>query len=154
MSMKKSVISLCAAVLCASWSQAQQVEYVTRTHVGHAVGFGSSPIRASIPKAYVTVNNGPHAIRFGSKPLSARLPREYVIVNNGVVTLRASQPNVSETPRVRTTGPRVERRANDRSADRQQDQGAGHNGSDQVRAPSRHMLRVMALMNNKLDCHQ
>ncbi|RNC81582.1 MAG: hypothetical protein ED559_07270 [Phycisphaera sp.] len=107
-----------------------------------------------MPRAYVTVNNGTHAVRFGSKPLSARLPREYVIVNNGVVTLRASRPTVSETPRVRTSGPRVERRANDKPAGERGGQPTQQKGSDKARAPSRHMLRVMALMNNKLDCHQ
>ncbi|GAB5495361.1 MAG: hypothetical protein Phyf2KO_04410 [Phycisphaerales bacterium] len=107
-----------------------------------------------MPRAYVNVNNGPHAVRFGSKPLSARLPREYVILNNGVVTLRASKPIVSVTPRVRTMGPRVDRRANDKSSGAGASQANQQKDSDKAQAASRHMLRVMALMDNKLDCHQ
>ena len=39
----------------------QQVEYVTRGNTGgHAIRFGSTPIKAELPTAYVRVNNASH----------------------------------------------------------------------------------------------
>lgn len=154
MDMIKRVVSLSAICLCAVTAQSQQVEYVTRTSVGHAVAFGSSPIRATTPRAYVSVNNGTHAVRFGSNPITARLPRAYVTVNNGPATVQGKQRQVTTTAHPQTYGPRSQQGATDKAESKPARETPSTKSSDNTRPTSRHMLRVMALMNNKLDCHR
>lgn len=140
MDMRKLPIVLLAGLCLAASAGAQQVEYVTRGSVGgHAIRFGSNPIRATLPKAYVRVNNAPHAVRGASRPLDARLPirlvrvhgTDHVIPTVAVDLVSRTAPAASgQQPARVQAAPKPERPA-----------------------PSRHALMVHALMQNKLECH-
>lgn len=126
-------------------ASAQQVEYVTRGSLGgHAVRFGSSPLRATLPRAYVRVNNAPHATGTLARPLdgrrlNGRLPPIRVVRIHGTDHVIATvaeplraEPRQPEAPKVEPTRVTLPKPP----------------------APSRHALMVHALMSNRLDCHR
>ncbi len=121
-------------------AQAQQVEYVTRGSTGgHAIRFGSNPIRATLPRAYVRVNNSAHAIRTDARPNRVPVNVRYIKVHNSnhvIPTVALDQPikradRQGREPAQPTAKPKAERPA-----------------------PSRHDLMIHALMRNKLECHR
>lgn len=137
-------------LLSGACAEAQTVTYVTRSRAAtHAVSFGSTPLRTtSTTTRTAAAKTQRHAVEFGSRALRAELPKEYVAVNNGAhTTARAEQVVVRTTSR--TVGPRSER-----TTDRRRDRKRSASKAEAGKTPSRHMLRVLALMDNKLDCHQ
>lgn len=126
-------------------AQSQQVEYVTRGNLGgHAVRFGSSPLRATLPRAYVRVNNAPHATGtqarpLDGRPLGGRLPPIRVVRIHGTdhVIATVAEP-VRTEPRQREAakGERV------------------REALPKPPSPSRHGLMVHALLTNRLNCHR
>jgi len=137
--MHKYAILVSAMLSLVGAAQAQQVEYVTRGNVGgHAIRFGSNPIRATLPQAYVRVNNAPHAVGSTASPNRVPLNVRYVKIHGSghvIPTIAVDQSPKSdgkgqETPQP-TAKPKAERPA-----------------------PSRHDLMIYALMRNKLDCHR
>ena len=141
---------LAGTMLMCGAAQAQTVTYVTRSgSVGHAISFGSSPLRASsTTQATSRTRSDRHAIEFRASPLRASLPKAYVEVNNsGHTTEGVRRSVVSTTPQ--TVGPRTEK-----TTDRRESRSRRAEPKSTPPRPSRHMLRVLALMDNKLNCHQ
>lgn len=139
MDMRKLAIVAAAGLGLAACAGAPQVEYVTRGSLGgHAIRFGSSPLRATMPRAYVRVNNAPHATGGAARPLDVRMPIRLIRIHGSdhvipAVAVRQSAPR-TEAPRpepVVEAGPR----------------------RPEPPAPSRHALMVNAILKNKLDCH-
>jgi hypothetical protein len=140
MTMHNRAILAVAILGLAGASSAQQVEYVTRGNVGgHAIRFGSNPIRATLPQAYVRVNNAPHAVGSQAKPNRVPLNVRYVKIHGSghviptIAVDQAQKTGNRQGPAATqpTAKPKVERTA-----------------------PSRHDLMIYALMRNKLDCHR
>ena len=139
MTMHRHAILAFAILGLAGATSAQHVEYVTRGNVGgHAIRFGSNPIRATLPQAYVRVNNSPHAVGSQARPNRVPLNVRYVKIHGSshviptVAVDQAPKPDRKGhgTPQP-TAQPKEERPA-----------------------PSRHDLMIHALMRNKLDCHR
>ncbi|PHQ82169.1 MAG: hypothetical protein COB69_02575 [Phycisphaera sp.] len=144
-----SLLVLAGLLSHAAAVEAQTVTYVTRGQaVGHAIAFGSSPLRGSSTTSAAGASAGRHAIAFGSYTLRAELPKAYIEVNNSPHTVAGAQKRVQSTAS-RTVGPRS-RQTTDRQSrrvERKTNQAASPR-------PSRHMLQIIALMDNKLDCHR
>ncbi len=140
MTMHRYAILALAMLGLAGASSAQQVEYVTRGNLGgHAIRFGSNPIRATLPRAYVRVNNAPHAIGSQARPNRVPLNVRYVKIHGSGHVIPTIA--VDQTPR---------------TGDRQGPDQAQTTAKPKVErpAPSRHDLMIHALMRNKLDCHR
>ncbi len=167
------LINLGAALLLSApgLAVAQEVEYVTRTRVGHAIPFGSAPlIVRSQPvdrtgDAHRTDSRQRHAIPFDSRPLELRLPRGYIVVNNSAHTVQKASEEASrsrQTSGVRTIGPGAREKregatdtpARSETSDREASRNASQTRETRAErpAPSRHLLRVAAIMRTELDC--
>lgn len=167
------LIKLSAILLLSApgFVMAQEVEYVTRTRVGHAIPFGSAPLVVrSQPvdrtgDAHRTHARHRHAIRFDSRPLELRLPRGYIVVNNSAHTVQKASEEASRSRQasgVRTIGPGAREKREDTTDTPVRSETSGGEASEKTTdthetrserpAPSRHLLRVAAMMRTELDC--
>lgn len=146
MVMRKLALIALALVALPVGVSAQQVEYVTRGSVGnHAIRFGSSPLRSTLPRAYVRVNNAPHAIGTGARPLDSRqfnrrLPPIRVVRIHGTDQVIATVAEHQRSDRHSHTALRSHQRVR-----------VVH---PKPPAPSRHALTVHAMLKSRLHVHR
>ena len=166
--MRTKLTVLLASICLTGAANAQQVEYVTRgTTGGHAIRFGSTPIRATLPQAYIRVNNAPHTVTAAAEAATTRgrtvygksrdrdhgrhshanrigLRVRFVKIHGTNHVIPTFAVDTDNKPMRANRGSRGER-------DRAQP-----TGRDQRERPeaTRHALMIHALMNNKLDCHR
>lgn len=158
--MRTKLTVFLASICLAGAAAGQQVEYVTRGNTGgHAIRFGSTPLKAELPRAYVRVNNAPHtttavnrarttygsarhrACSTGSNSNRIGLKVRFVKIHgtDHVIPTFAVDGNTNQTQTRRANRDRSQPTARQR---------------DERPAPTRHELMVHALINNKLDCHR
>lgn len=158
MAMRTKLTVLLASICLAGAAAGQQVEYVTRGNTGgHAIRFGSTPLKAELPRAYVRVNNAPHtttAVTRG-RTVYGRSRTTTCNTHSNRIGLKVRFVKIHGTDHViptfavddNSSPTQVKRDRRDRT------QPTAREREDRP-APTRHALMIHALMNNKLDCHR
>ena len=160
MDMRTRLTVLLASICLAGPAAGQQVEYVTRGNTGgHAIRFGSTPIKAELPTAYVRVNNAPHTttsinrarVVYGRSDSTSRNTDS----RSNRLGLKVRFVKIHGTDHVIPTFSVAEgtRSAGASRGGRSGSQPTARDRRDR-QEPTRHALMIHALMNNKLDCHR
>lgn len=164
MTMRTKLSVVLASICLAGAASGQQVEYVTRGHTGgHAIRFGSTPLKAELPRAYIRVNNAPHTSTtaiarartvYGSSKTTGNDRSNNRHTGNRIglkvrfVKIHGSDHVIPTFAVDRDSG---HSRVGDRGRDRAQ---PTDRRREERPASSRHALMVHSLMKNKLDCHR